>query len=287
VAYEPAIFPQTPSDIVGIIRYSLVLDQGNFFPRHREKTAEDLRKEIFDPKRLSLRLELFREICLPSLQAQTDQNFNIVLIGSKEMPEEFQKGIRALVAPVPNVHTLFIASKANVKRSFKRAAFDVLDKNAPITASFRLDDDDAMSVDFISRLRAHMRPGNIGKVVSCTPGYIVDFTQAPPKLVADPRPKTGAGLAMVHGEVGARVRDVSTIYHLGAHRQVDKSAPLIKDTGSPAFFVTAHGTNASDRALLNVGEPVDAAALALKISDQFPSLTEERLGRIAQLCRQS
>ena len=150
---QAGVMATNPSAIVGMIRFSIVLRESNFFPPLSGQGYQERKALIFDRARLQRRFQLFEDICLPSLTAQTDLDFNVMLITSRDLPGWAHERLMGLVRDLPNVYVRAYRPLANIQRIFKRSVFEMLDPTAPITASFRLDDDDAIASDYIARLR--------------------------------------------------------------------------------------------------------------------------------------
>ncbi len=237
----------TPRDIVGILRFSLILERGNYFPNIKELTFEERVAEIFNEERLERRFEVFESICLPSLLAQSDQNFNAILVTSKMLPAWAQLRLNDLVRNTPNIYVKPFRAKADIKRIFKRAAFEMLDPSAPVIGTFQLDDDDALSEQYIEKFRQYIKPENAGKVLTFRNGFELSLETNNMELRFDDRAKASAGLASIHMGQVKDVNDIKTIYQYGGHRKVDQKAPLIIDESPDMYLQTANGFNVSGR----------------------------------------
>ncbi|MEM9010836.1 MAG: glycosyltransferase [Pseudomonadota bacterium] len=277
--------PLKPQRIVGIVRYSLLLERGNFFPAAADVAPEDFARRILDPKRLERRFQMFSEVCLPSLAAQTDRDFNVVLVTSRLLPRVWIRRLERLLAKTDNVRLRVFRAESNISRVHRRAAFEVLDTEADAVATFRLDDDDALSRDFIATLRQFTTPAYTGHAITFVPGYELVLTGAEMALKINKRQKASAGLATITTGPFEKAEKLWTVYTAGAHRQIDKVAPLEVVEGPPRFLQTAHGFNVSERSGGWSNEPASAAEIAAEIREGFPALTADRLARLHALCR--
>jgi hypothetical protein len=108
---------------------------------------------LYDETRMARRFFLFENLTLPSLRAQTDRGFKIVIMSSDIMPQRFQDRLRAITAQDGNV-TLDFSARRNGIFAFRKHIDGSLGEGLAQTAvHFRLDDDDALCTDFIARLR--------------------------------------------------------------------------------------------------------------------------------------
>ena len=141
--------------IVGICRFSYLATRGwNTTARDApEITAETL----YAPERMEERFNLFEAVCLPSIAAQTDQDFHFMILASHRMPEPDRARLESLVAPHPNVviqslrpRPMAEAVRVGLRRTVGRT-------NTVPVLQFCLDDDDAVSIHYVARLREMAR----------------------------------------------------------------------------------------------------------------------------------
>ena len=146
--------------IVGLCRFSFLgkcdwastRGQAGKDPELLQKRAEIL----FDPRRLARRMQAFETLCLPSMAAQTDQDFSFLILVSPELPLEWYRRLQEACKPVPQVRIVMSSERTPCDalrphlRSFAQEA-------GRSVLQFRVDDDDALSIHHIARLRAHAR----------------------------------------------------------------------------------------------------------------------------------
>ncbi|MGJ8525899.1 hypothetical protein LMG33818_001646 [Halomonadaceae bacterium LMG 33818] len=150
------------SGIVGICRFSFLgLCDWSAYGESRETgvISEELLAEVaaklYDSKRLEARFKIFETLLIPSIKAQTDQNFRFLVITSPQMPEKYLSRLEGILARVPNAQLIvenarstwdaIVPELENIKQSWG---------GTPL--QFRIDDDDCLSVHFIDELRKAM-----------------------------------------------------------------------------------------------------------------------------------
>ncbi len=274
---QARVMATNPSAIVGMIRFSIVLRESNFFPPLSGQDYRERKAQIFDRARLQRRFQLFEDLCLPSLAAQTDRDFNIMLITSRDLPDWAQHRLMGLVQDLPNFYVRAYRPLANIQRIFKRSVFEMLNPLAPITASFRLDDDDALANDYIARLRAHMVPEKAGNIITFSRGHQVALSDEALRIWEDTRNCGSAGLALVQRGNVLSIPETVTIHCLGGHRKVGRFAPVINDKTNGMYVQTANGCNVTARRGGVGWETISAKDLAEKLRVKFPYLDAETL----------
>lgn len=137
------------NQIVGLIRFSFVT-VGDFYPGF--DTVDAMKAFLFDPARLERRFRLFEGVCLPALAKQSDQDFTCIFLVAKDLPKEWRKRLDKLIAPLPFVQ---VVEKPPMNHFLGiTQAFDELSREGYThRTTFRLDDDDAVDLDYIARLR--------------------------------------------------------------------------------------------------------------------------------------
>lgn len=129
-------------------RYSFFGSSGWRSPASKEK---DL---LFDPTRLSKRLELFEKMNLASLRDQTDPDFKLVVLTSADLPKDHLERMKQACLDILGEERVRIlgrktGSAGQWLRRYVRNHLNTADHTAQVV----LDDDDALSVDFVERCR--------------------------------------------------------------------------------------------------------------------------------------
>jgi hypothetical protein len=135
--------------VQGLCRFSLPCTGG--FKKHHESLAER-REALYAPDRLDTRCLWFERILLPGIVMQTDPDFTLHVVLGEDFPEPWRGRMEALFAEVPQ-----IAAHWRVPDDHRAICRDVLhggrDDTRAAVAEFRLDDDDAVAVDYVAQLR--------------------------------------------------------------------------------------------------------------------------------------
>ncbi|WP_224817163.1 putative rhamnosyl transferase [Hasllibacter sp. MH4015] len=135
--------------IQGLCRFSLPCTGG--FKKYHE-SLEDRRAALYAPKRLDERTLWFEYVFLPPLRAQTDADFTMHLVLGEDFPDPWRSRVEAAIRDVPQIKAHWRAPDDH--RAICR---DVLwggrDATRAVVAEFRLDDDDAVAIDYVQQLR--------------------------------------------------------------------------------------------------------------------------------------
>ena len=135
--------------VIGICRFSYV-GTGGFQVEH--ETVEQRCAYLFHPVRMEERFRTFEGFTLPSIRAQTDPHFTFLIVISTLMPDVARRRLMDLVSDIPQVLV-----EAWEPRRHRAAMQDAINgvrlDNGEFCLQFRLDDDDAVAVDFVEKLR--------------------------------------------------------------------------------------------------------------------------------------
>lgn len=117
------------------------------------KTQEDKIAFLYDPARLAYRFAWFENMLLPSIAAQRDKAFRLVVMMGDDFPEPWRSRMERHIAAHPQLVGEY------VPYSFHRRRVGIVmtkhsDPQADAIAQFRLDDDDAVAIDFVRTLRS-------------------------------------------------------------------------------------------------------------------------------------
>lgn len=134
---------------IGLCRFSY-LGTGGFKIAH--DTLDDHRRYLYDPRRLDLRMIWFEQVFLPSWHLQTDPDYTMVVLLSEDFPTRYRTRIEDLTRNIPQFRLTWHPPGPH-REVCNAAVKSVIDPAADVTAQFRLDDDDAVAVDYIAALR--------------------------------------------------------------------------------------------------------------------------------------
>ena len=139
--------------IIGICRFSYPADDG-FQVEH--STRQERQNFLYDFARLNMRFSAFETLTLPSITVQSDPNFTFAVLIGDSLPTTFKERLYKITKDVPQIK--IIERPSGPYRQVAQEVMNSLrDWNAPICAQFRLDDDDAVHLDFIAELRQAIR----------------------------------------------------------------------------------------------------------------------------------
>lgn len=148
-------------NIIGICRFSLV-GRGDWKAYEGKSEAEvqavaiEQAARLFTPERMETRLKTFKELTLASIRAQTDPDFQFLVLASELMPQQYRDELARLCASVPQVVLRFFPVMDT--KTAQKAVFRELRVKYSDTLQFRLDDDDCVCADFVALLRRHAAP---------------------------------------------------------------------------------------------------------------------------------
>lgn len=144
--------------VQGLCRFSFPANLEAFQTRH--ETMEDRRAALYAPARLDQRLLWFRHLALPSIRAQIDGDFTLHLLMGEDFPDPWRAELMDMVATVPQIRPHF-RETGNHRLIYRDILTGARDPEADLVAEFRLDDDDAVAVNFVAQIRrnfAKIRP---------------------------------------------------------------------------------------------------------------------------------
>lgn len=136
--------------VIGICRFSYP-GMGGFQVKH--ETIEERIAYLYTPDRMEERFRTFECFTLPALRAQTDPDFTFLIVVGEQMPEAYLLRLMALVQDMPQAviqphppgrHRQVMQAAINTVRQF----------DGEPCLQFRMDDDDAVAVNFVESLRA-------------------------------------------------------------------------------------------------------------------------------------
>lgn len=134
---------------IGLCRFSYPA-LGGFQVEH--ETIEDRIAYLYADARIEERFQLLETVALPCLRAQTDPDFTLIIVIGDQFPAHHEARLEKLVENLPQalVHKEPPRKQREVMKEILNDAR--LDPSKPCL-QFRYDDDDAVSVDFIEKLR--------------------------------------------------------------------------------------------------------------------------------------
>lgn len=228
-----------PVQVLGLCRFS-VPGLGAFQSAPSDLTAR--RAMLYAPARLAQRFLWFEHVLLPSIRHQTDPDFTLVVLLGEDFPEPWRARMAALVADVPQV-VLDYAPPGDHRQVCHAAIRRHIDPAASAVMQFRLDDDDAVAIDFVARLRAELpvvwplfaRAGYVG-LDFCKGVVLSDDGQAPVVTLRRALYWTPAMAVLTKPDSAKHILDFP-------HHIVWRHMPTVTYPDEVMFLRGAHGGN--------------------------------------------
>lgn len=228
--------------VIGLMRFSY-LGQGGFQVEHESLAAR--RAYLYAPARLDERFRTLEALALPAFRAQTDPDFDLIVVVGADFPQGALARLEAALADIPQArirqykpgpHRKVMAQALNDARR---------DPGAPCL-QFRHDDDDAVAVDFVERLRQAARD-SAGLVarnrmvgIDFNRGFVARADAQGVHAEASFKPYWGVALGMA---VAPGVRH--TIMNFG-HNRLPRFMPTLTFTDSD-MYVRGHNEHNDSR----------------------------------------
>lgn len=228
--------------VIGICRFSYPALGG--FKRMHDSIAER-EAYLYATDRMALRFAHFEALVLPSVRAQTDGDFTFLIVIGQNMPARWLERLHDLCAPVPQIK---ITQRAPLKHrlALQLAIQDELGEGRPESFQFRLDDDDAMGVDFVEISRSIIR--RTERLRRRAPRTAIEFntgysaTLSADGIIAEDVISSFWACGMgVHFAAG----DDKTIMNFG-HHKIHHVMPSIIHPRPPMYIRAKHADNDSE-----------------------------------------
>ncbi|EEE36378.1 hypothetical protein RKLH11_211 [Rhodobacteraceae bacterium KLH11] len=233
--------------VLGLCRFSFPA-LGDFQIEH--DTVEERRRYLYDPARLEERFRLFEAVTLPGFRAQTDEDFELLIVVGDCLPKAASDRLNDLVAPVKQIR--IIQKPVDPNQKHRQAMKQVLqaarlEPGSPCL-QFRHDDDDAVAVDFIERLRLAAKDGEaliaknetIG--IDFTNGYLAEFGAQGVRAAPVYKSLLGVGLGMyIAGDCSHTIISF-------AHNRIGRFMPVISYPDASMWVRSLNQFNDSRRA---------------------------------------
>ncbi len=225
------------TNIIGIVRFSVLSTKPSPFKAYKDRTFDEIATIILNDQRLARRFHLFETICLPSLDAQTDQDFVLYIVAPQLLPEHWKARLSQLEAGRKYLRVHYADHTDFTMADISEGVFDLIDQQ--IFYTFRLDDDDALTCDFISRIRKSLRDSFVGHAMSHCRGYYLDMGEAGYRIRHELVPNIATGFGFI-----SSLQKPRTIFDVSEHHhRFHKWCPVITDARRPTFLATTHDAN--------------------------------------------
>lgn len=204
--------------------------------------------------RIEKRFRLFETVTLPSLDAQDDRDFRLLVAASTLLNETWKARLSELAAARPYLDVQYYAP-TNFRVA--QTADDVrvlLDPGRPFY-TFRLDDDDALSSDFMSRVRPYLKEEFAGHAISFCRGYYLELDGSDCRITEKIHTNASMGIGLIASPMAPRTIFEHSEHHKRAHERV----PVITDARKPAFVAVTHGDNDTGQSRSVIGDNISGA----------------------------
>ncbi|WP_420861272.1 glycosyltransferase [Algirhabdus cladophorae] len=261
--------------MIGLIRFSYPA-LGGFKINHPDTQARI--DYLYSPKRLEERFKHFELLTLPALRLQTDPDFRLVVVTGEALPANAFTRLQSLLANIPQAVIVQMPPMRHRTAMHEAVLAQLPNPDAP-SIQFRLDDDDAVAVDFVERTRlAALAVQPLTLVhpyvgLDFMQGHYVELSPQGVHLAPALRPCLGVALSII-----APPNPKRTILTYGHHKLPEKM-PVLSFSDSAMYLNSKHAHNDSMRgAAHEAGMP-----LALEVEEK---MLHQRFGVDASSVRQ-
>ena len=206
-----------------------------------------------DPDWLNHRFKLFENFCYPSVRGQSNQNFKWLIYFDSETPEEFKNKILEY-STWPNFRPIYINCQLSYELNKKNILKNLTD-DAEYLITTRLDNDDAISKDFIQVVQNNFQEQKF-EFINLTYGYVwSDFKLYSFKYLNNP---------FVSLIEKINKQDINSLKTVGCsdHTQLSSIGSIKQVKTKPAWIQVVHGKNVSNR-IRGIRQPIN------KLGDNF------------------
>ena len=226
---------------IGLCRFSYPA-LGGFQIKH--DSIEDRIAYLYADARLEERFRLFEAVALPCLRAQSDPNFGLIIVIGEQFPKHFERRLETLIKDLPQaiIHKEPPRKQREVMKEILNEAR--IDPSEPCL-QFRYDDDDAVAIDFVAKLRQAAQQampflkGNRSVAFDWNHGYVAEFGTHGIAATEVYRPFNVAALGMM-----IKGNCQTTIMNF-AHEKIPRFMPTLSFPEKAMFVRSHHGSNDS------------------------------------------
>lgn len=249
--------------VIGLCRFSYP-GEGGFQVEHA--TLEDRIAYLYSADRMNARFAQFETIALPALKAQTDPDFTFVIVVGNSLPNRWLERLKTLLSDFPQAQIR--ACPPGPHRKIMQSALNAARTNmeAPCL-QFRHDDDDAIAVDFVERLRAAAREhaGTVAQNRLVAFDFTRGFSARPSARGIEAVETTLTLYGVALGvSVGPSVKQSIMNF---AHKKLAQFMPVHSYSDS-LMFVRGHSEHNDSRQKAGVA-PISLSPIDANVSEQF------------------
>jgi hypothetical protein len=236
-------------------------------------TRFNLRREAsdgraIDPGWLRQRFELFERFCLPTVQAQTVQNFRWLVLLDDQTPESALRRIDCY-AKWPVLTPVFFA--AGEREQARRAVEEQLGGSRPrALLTTRLDNDDGVCRTFVETVQRHADAAETTLVE-----FPVGYVWHDERLYLD-RQERNPFSTLIEPLDGGGGGEFRTVYGT-SHHEIGQGCRVVEASAEPSWVQVIHGGNVANRER-GVRTPMSALGEEFAIRGVRPSESRVELG---------
>tara|TARA_B100001059_G_scaffold236563_1_gene287818 strand:- start:4924 stop:5757 length:834 start_codon:yes stop_codon:yes gene_type:complete len=243
------------SSITGLCRFSFV-GRGDWTAYrgpdvdHNDATLRsEIAEKLYESNRMAKRFFVFENLLLPSLDNQSDSDFQLIVLTSKIMPLEYKERLLEICQYRKYITVLF-SDATDVNSGLVEEIQKIQSQSKAQPVQFRIDDDDGLASDYIERLRrATVAMADYPNFAYSRPSGVVAtlYRDQGPKFYKVNQPFHAAGCACRLNRLGM------TIFSYGHFALGDRFPALVDNSGIGhlAIKLEDHDSehlNGSDRA---------------------------------------
>ncbi|MEQ6201863.1 putative rhamnosyl transferase [Sulfitobacter sp. HNIBRBA2951] len=228
--------------VIGLCRFSYPAI-GGFQVEH--ETIEDRIAYLYGEARLEERFRLMEAVALPCIKAQTDGDFELIVVIGDQLPKMHRDRLHDITANIPQIRI-----HEEPPRPQREVMKEILNKARKDPSQpclqFRHDDDDAFAVDFIERLRAASHDAE--RITAQHKAVNFDWNKGMvAEFGADGIATTDIFRQLYPAAMGMQIRGNSPLTIMNfAHEKIARFMPVIS-YAEPQMFVRSHNSSNDSR----------------------------------------
>ncbi|ADN74659.1 hypothetical protein Fbal_0445 [Ferrimonas balearica DSM 9799] len=247
--------------IIGLINFSTLCKKNSgSFISSRESDWETHKQSVLSRSRLEERLFYFEQVSLKQFDSQVDVNyfeeFRLVILISTLLHDDLKKKVYELQVGRPWMiieergEEDWLDATGAISRALisliRGRATKYINEDKVCFASFRLDDDDFLSTNFLKSLSSYINDDNAGKFVTFSHGFKCCWiSKRIVNLVRIHKPLIAIGLSHI-GQFCTKTMDFSTdpktVFSGVNHYKIGESSSVIEDI-TPGMFIWSQHSN--------------------------------------------
>lgn len=252
---------------VGITRFNLVTTKTlNSFRATRGKTIEEAKLFAFSEDRMWKRFSLFEGFCLQTYRMLTTEQedcYGLILI-NKTLPKKYKTRLYELTARFDRIIITEVDDDARVSTIALRKSQEIA--NGDRLFNYRYDDDDALPLDFIRRIRSISTNEPDGTFVSMNIGYTIGrFSENIYRIKQKHYPMNAFGLGIFSSS-----ENYQCIFGHGNH--VEIKGNVYHDLENIGWLATTHDGNDSRLGEMKTKDYSAQEILGI-LSNKFPQIS--------------